>query len=177
MLQKNIKFASGFIALIWAVFLIDSFLPFLHLSSLGVKPRSVAGLAGILFMPFLHANLFHLISNSIPLFFLLFIALSYDVSSSLSAIALIIFFGGLGTWLFGAPHSVHIGASGLVFGLIGYLASIGFFRQSLKAAAVSLLVLFFYGGAILLMIIPMPGISLAGHISGFFAGVFAAKEL
>lgn len=174
--MKSIKFAFGFIAIIWAVFLLGALLPALHINSLGIRPRTFTGLAGIFFMPFLHANLYHLLSNTVPLFFLLVIARSCDAASS-SAVALIIGCGGLGTWLLGSPGSVHIGASGLVFGLIGYLVSMGLFRRSLKAAVVSLLVLFVYGGAILLLIIPMPGVSWAGHISGFLAGIFAARKL
>jgi membrane associated rhomboid family serine protease len=82
--------------------------------------------------------------------------------------------GGLAVWLFGSASAIHIGASGVVFGLVGYLLFIGLFRREWVALAVSAAVFFFYGGALLSLLQLTPGVSWSSHFYGFLAGVLAA---
>jgi membrane associated rhomboid family serine protease len=78
-------------------------------------------------------------------------------------------------WLFGAANTNHIGASGIIFGLIGFLLFIGIFRRDTGALVVSVLVFFTYGGAILSNFMPRDGVSWIGHLCGFLTGVASAK--
>jgi membrane associated rhomboid family serine protease len=172
-IADNLETTLICIALLWAVYFLNLVLPF-DLRAYGIRPRSISGLSGILFAPFLHYGLGHLLSNSLALAPLLFFSLAYSKRLTLDALILIALIGGACTWLLGGPHSVHIGASGLIFGLIGYLLAIGLFRRELVALAVSLAVAFYYGWALFSLFVVLPGVSWAGHFFGFAAGVFAA---
>ena len=77
-------------------------------------------------------------------------------------------------WLVGRPETVHIGASGVIFGLIGYLMFLGLFRRNWKAVIISVVVTLFYGGALYSFLVYVPGISWSGHFFGFLSGVLAA---
>jgi membrane associated rhomboid family serine protease len=92
----------------------------------------------------------------------------------LIAILIITLLGGGLVWVFGTANTIHIGASGLIFGLIGFLLFSGIFRREWTALFVSLAIGFFYGGALLSLLSVVPGISWSGHFFGFLAGVMAA---
>ncbi|MGO9691589.1 MAG: rhomboid family intramembrane serine protease, partial [Syntrophobacteraceae bacterium] len=143
----NLEIALICVALLWAIYLLNLVLPF-DLRIYGIKPRCISGLSGLLFAPFLHQNIGHLFSNSLALAPLLFFSLAYSRQLTLKAVIFIALIGGAGIWIFGQSHTIHIGASGIIFGLIGYLLAIGFFRRELLALMVSLLVAFYYGWAL-----------------------------
>ena len=132
-LRNNLLIALAVVGLIWAVYLVDMLLPG-ELARFGIRPRSLAGLWGIPASPFLHAGIPHLIANSGALFVLLVLALSVDRVLAAEAIVIIIVVGGGLVWLFGAPRTVHVGASGVIFGLIGFLLFAGFFRTGPQGA-------------------------------------------
>jgi membrane associated rhomboid family serine protease len=173
----NIKGALSGVAVLWGVYFVNVLLPFGDLRNFGIRPREIGGLKGIVFAPFLHGSLMHLVANTSALFFLLLISLTYDRRKTARAIAIIIAVSGIGTWVFGAPHSIHIGASSVIFGLVGFLLFVGIFRREARAVFASILVLFFYGGAILSLLVPMPGISWSGHFFGFVGGIYAARSV
>ena len=101
-------------------------------------------------------------------------SLAYSRQLTLKAVIFIALIGGAGIWIFGQSHTIHIGASGIIFGLIGYLLAIGFFlRRELLALMVSLLVAFYYGWALFSLFIVLPGVSWTGHFFGFAAGALA----
>lgn len=77
-------------------------------------------------------------------------------------------------WVFGRSNTVHIGASGIIFGLIGFLMFMGIFRREWMALVCSIVIFIFYGGALLSLLFYVPGISWTGHVFGFFTGVLAA---
>src|SRR5215472_15048047 len=108
-----------FIGAIWAVFLLSLAVPSLNLNSYGIQPRTMSGLVGIAAAPFLHENLGHILSNTVPLFILLVLLAGSQARSWAVVIDIVLLGGGL-LWLFGRP-AYHIGASGLVFGLITFL--------------------------------------------------------
>ena len=172
-LRRNIEISLAVVALLWVIFLADWFMP-ADFRLYGLRPRRVDGLAGIVFSPFLHADFRHLLSNSGALLVLLAVALSLDRKWTAEAVAIIILCGGGGVWLFGRPNTVHIGASGVIFGLIGFLVFIGLFQRRWKTLAVSLLVAALYGGVVLTLFSYASGVSWSGHFWGFAAGVLAA---
>jgi membrane associated rhomboid family serine protease len=178
--KQQITFLIGITAFLWSVEIIDWLVFRGYLDQvLGIRPRTMGGLVGIFFAPFLHGNFSHLFANTIP-----FVSLSWLVmlrnSSDWIVVTLLGALGsGLGTWLIGAPNSTHIGASGVIFGYFGFLLLRGYFERSVVAIAFSLLVTFLYGGLIwgTLPFVNAPNISWEGHLFGFIGGAIAAKLL
>lgn len=160
-------------ATLWLIFFINGFLP-VDLRYFGIHPRRLAGLWGILFCPFLHANLQHLMANTGALVVLLTVSLAYSKKLTLLACFGICFFGGSLVWLFGPPNTVHIGASGLIFGLIGFLLFQGLFRKEWKGVFFSIVVFLLYGGALTQLFVHKTGVSWSGHVFGFLSGVVTA---
>ena len=173
-LGKDVALALQITALPWIVYALDLALP-IDLRAFGLLPRSAEGLRGIFFAPFLHSGLSHLAANTGALFVLLVVSLSYSRKLTYRALLIIILGGGSLVWLLGKGHSLHIGSSGVIFGLIGFLLFIGAFRREWKALVVSVLVAFLYGGALLSLLVQSPGISWAGHFYGFITGAMAAS--
>ena len=172
-IKRAIKFALTVVVVLWGIHALNWVLP-IDLRVYGIRPRSLGGLFGIIGAPFLHGNLQHLIANSSALLILLTAALAYNRKSAFPAIGAIVGLGGLMVWVFGSASAIHIGASGAVFGLIGYLLFVGLFRQQWVALAVSAAVLLLYGGALLSLFRIIPGVSWSSHFFGFLAGVAAA---
>jgi membrane associated rhomboid family serine protease len=175
-LARNARIALLAVALMWAVFFLNTLFP-PDFRQYGVVPRQAEGLWGIFLAPFLHGSLNHLTANSGPLFVLLAVSLSFSRMLTTQALGAIVVIGGMGVWVFGRPHTVHIGASGVIFGLIGFLVFIGIFGRRWKTLVLSLVVFFAYGGAIMTLFIHMPGVSWSSHFWGFAAGVLAAWRL
>jgi len=176
-LSRNIKTALAAVACLWGIFLLGIILRqfwSLDIRSFGIQPRELDGLYGIIFWPFLHGNIYHLLSNSFALFFLLLLSLVFFKRLTIPAIVIITLVGGGAVWIFAGRNTVHIGASGLIFGLIGFMISSGIFRKELKALLLAVVVLLLYGGLLLTLTVRIPGISWHGHLFGFLAGVFAA---
>jgi membrane associated rhomboid family serine protease len=175
-LARNARIALLAVALMWAVFFLNTLFP-PDFRQYRVVPRQAEGLWGIFLTPFLHGSLNHLTANSGPLFVLLAVSLSFSRMLTTQALGAIVVIGGMGVWVFGRPHTVHIGASGVIFGLIGFLVFIGIFGRRWKTLVLSLVVFFAYGGAIMTLFIHMPGVSWSSHFWGFAAGVLAAWRL
>jgi membrane associated rhomboid family serine protease len=171
--RKNLQIALVAVSIPWLVYLVDLFLP-VDLRLYGIRPRNIEGLWGIVFSPFLHANYGHLIANTGALFVLLFVALAFRRNLTLIALLIIAVLGGGLVWVFSDVNTIHIGSSGIIFGLIGFLIFSGVFRREWRALAVSVLICLIYGGALFSLFYYMPGISWTGHFFGFFAGVLAA---
>jgi membrane associated rhomboid family serine protease len=148
-----------------------------ELTRFGVIPRTVDGLWGILFAPFIHANAAHLIANTVPLLVLGWLVLLRDARHFIPVTLLSMLGAGLCAWLLGAPNSVHIGASGVVFGYFGFLMLAGWFARSAASIAISLLVTVVWGGLVLGVLPGQPGISWQAHLGGFVGGVLAARWL
>lgn len=168
----NVQKSLFFLFTIWIVFILDIIIP-IDFNTYGILPRTFIGLIGIPASPFLHANLFHIISNSLPLFILLFLLFTFYKNESLSVIIMIIFISGFLVWLFGRK-SYHIGASGLIYGLASFLIASGIFKKNIISIIVSLIVFFLYGGLIY-GIIPMQShISWEAHLFGALTGIFCS---
>ena len=169
--------ALTLVCLIWAFFAVDSLFPFLGLHRLGIHPRSAFGLVGILFAPLLHAGLFHIAANTVPLFVMLVLLQIQNARRSLETLAQIWVLSGLGTWLIGRSGSVHIGASGLIYGLLSYLIAVGFYQRDWRSIAIGVVVLFSYGGLLWRIVPAYWFISWEGHLCGAISGVLVASWL
>ncbi|NCR16481.1 MAG: rhomboid family intramembrane serine protease [Microcystis aeruginosa LL13-03] len=160
---------ATFVAIFWLLEILDQFVFRGSLDIFGIIPHQVIGLRGILFAPFLHGDFSHLIANTVPFLILGWLVMLQETSDFFVVTGLTMLVGGLGVWLFAAPGSIHIGASILIFGYLGFLL----LRPSIL---LSILVFLLYGGAIW-GVLPSsrPGISWQGHLFGFLGGVLAAK--
>lgn len=176
-LQSHAAILGGFVALLWTIEIVDFSVFGGRLNSYGIRPRSLDGLEGILFMPFLHGSFAHLAANTLPFATLGWLIMLREISDFFVVSAVTVLVSGVGVWLTGAPNSVHIGASGLIFGYFGFLLLRGFFERSFTAILVSLIVGFFYGSLILGVLPSQPGISWQAHFFGFVGGVLAAQLL
>jgi membrane associated rhomboid family serine protease len=166
-----------FIALIWLLELIDWIIFDHSLDAYGIKPRSVSGLRGIFFMPFLHANFGHVLANTVPFIILGALVMMRRVRDFFIISIIIILVSGLGVWLFGGSGTVHIGASALVFGYLGFLLLRAYFEWSLTSIIIAVAVGLMYSGLIWGVLPVNPGVSWQGHLFGFLGGVLAAYLL
>jgi membrane associated rhomboid family serine protease len=161
--------------LMWLVEIADLVLG--DLDANGIRPREPEGLVGVVTAPFLHGGFGHLMSNTLSFLVLGgLVALSglVRVAAVIGVVALV---GGVGTWLVAAAGTVHIGASGLVFGFAAYLLARGLFSRRPLHLAVGLVVLVLYGSTLLIGLVPAAGISWAGHLFGALGGLVAARLL
>lgn len=171
-LPKNIQI---FLLAIWVIYAVDLVLPMFNFNVFGIRPRELSGLWGILFSPFLHANLGHIISNSIALVGTSILLRFAIVSDKLPWVLMFCaVFSGIGVWLF-STAGVVVGASGVIYGLIGYLFANAYFNPSIKSWAIALVSLAGFGGAVLSLFTFSPFVSWSGHFWGFVAGVVFAS--
>ena len=163
------------VAIMWVVKIIEV-LFHLDFSFLGVKPVSPEGIPGIFLFHFIHGDWQHLFANTIPIL-VLGSALYYFYRPIANRILLILIFSvGLLTWC-GARGGVHIGASGLVYGLTFFLMLSGFIRKDKKLIIISLVVVFLYGSLVWGLYPKYAienNISWEGHLSGFVMGIVLA---
>lgn len=173
--QTQLMVIGSFIVLIWALEILDAFVLRENLDALGIRPRSIEGLRGIFLAPLLHGGFGHLIANTIPLAVLGWLVLTTRRLAKFVLISLIVvLIGGLGTWLVAPRTSLHIGASGLIFGYFGFLLAIAYFERSIQSFLLAVLVILFYGGMIFGVFPRQDGISWQSHLFGLFGGGTAA---
>jgi membrane associated rhomboid family serine protease len=164
--------AGALLAGVWIAWL-SAWLLGWQLDDLGIVPRHVNGLIGIVAAPFAHASFDHLMSNTLPLGVLATLTLYCYPRAARLALPLIWLLSGLGVWLF-ARDSVHVGASGIVHGLMLFLFVIGLLRRDRLAVVTSLVVFFLYGGMLLSVLPHEERVSFEYHLAGAVAGVLAA---
>lgn len=166
---RYLLYLTGFI---WLVFFLGIFTP---ITSLGIVPRHIHGLPGIIFSPFIHGSITHLATNTAALLVLTGFLIYLEGGRTFFIMAGAAILSGAGTWLIGRGDSVHIGASGVIYGILGYLLSAGIFRRDLRSVAVSVLVFFIYGGLIFGVFPSDSFISWESHLCGFFSGIFLSS--
>jgi membrane associated rhomboid family serine protease len=164
--------AMGLVAGIWLAWL-GAFLLGWDMDDLGIRPRDLHGLVGILTAPFVHASFEHLMSNTLPLGLLAAITLYAYPRAARYALPLIWIASGLGVWLWARP-SLHVGISGIVHGLMFFLFVIGLIRRDRLGVSISLLVFFLYGGMTMSVLPHEENISFEYHMAGAIAGVISA---
>ncbi|MFK7996760.1 MAG: rhomboid family intramembrane serine protease [Granulosicoccus sp.] len=169
-IKRDIGVVAAFIVLIWIVFALDYFLP---LEQLGLVPRTLRGLTGIVAMPFLHGDFKHLLGNTVPLAVTMLL-LAGSRANSGGILILITVLCGAGLWLFGR-EALHIGASGVVFGLIGFHVFAGIFEKRLQSVIISIVVGLLYASTVFNGIMPFQkGVSWEGHLIGAISGALVA---
>ncbi|MBI3045221.1 MAG: rhomboid family intramembrane serine protease [Betaproteobacteria bacterium] len=170
------RIALGGVAMIWAIHLLNAGLD-LELARFGVRPRELAGLPGILLAPLLHGGFAHLVANSAPLLVLGTGLLYLYPSSALKVLPAVYLGPGIAVWLFARASSVHVGASGLVYGLFSYILVAGVIRRDRRAIAASLLVCFLYGTLVWGVLPIRPGVSWETHLAAALIGLTLAIAL
>jgi len=145
----------------------------LNLSNYGIYPRNFSGLKGVLFAPFLHGDASHLINNAIPLLILGTTLFYFYKEIALKVFLWIFLMGGFWTWV-SAREAMHIGASGVIYGLFSFLLISGFIRRNIQLIAISFFVVFIYGSMIWGIFPIKKHISFESHFWGFVAGLILA---
>jgi membrane associated rhomboid family serine protease len=161
------------VGLMWLSEIVDTAIGH-RLDDYGIKAREADGLPGIVTAPFLHLGFGHLIANTLPLVVLGGLIAFGGAARLWKVTAVVALLGGLGTWLVSPPHTITIGASGLVFGYAGYLVSRGLFTRRIGQFLIGVAVILIWGGALLASLLPQEGISWQGHLFGGIAGIVAA---
>lgn len=171
--QSNASILAFVLILLWAIFFISRAFPPILL--LGIIPRQIRGLPGILFMPLLHANFNHLFFNSIPLVVLSNFILINGLTYYLGVTLMITILSGIGTWCFAKP-GLHIGASGLITGYWGFLVSNIYQSGTVTTLILGLISVYYFAGIFLGIFPKEKGISWEAHLFGLLAG-FATSYL
>lgn len=168
---------GSFVLLFWGLEILDQLILRHRLNRLGIQPRTQIGLRGILFAPLLHGSWQHLIANTVPFVVLGWLILWRSLDDFGIVTVVVWLVSGLGVWLLGGSHSLHLGASGVIFGYLGFLLSRSYFDRDLTSAAVSALVVLLYGPLIWGILPVRRGISWQGHLCGLIGGIAAARYL
>ena len=174
--RAGFQLVLGMVAVMWVEEIVDQAAD-ANLDQYGIEPREPDGLVGILTAPFLHAGFDHLTSNTVPF---LVMGLAIALAGALRVVtvtAIVMLVGGLGTWLVAPENTVHIGASGVVFGYATYLLVRGFYNRRALELLMGLIVGALWGSALLSGLVPREGISWQGHLFGAIGGVVAARVL
>lgn len=169
----GVRVIAGFLALLYVLEAVDVLLAH-RLDRLGIRPRLVEGLDGIVFAPLLHLGWMHLLANTLPLAVLGYLILCSGLARWVAVTAVVWVVGGVGTWVTGDSGSLHLGASVLVFGWLAYLLLRGFFSRSAGQILIGAVIFVLYGSALLGVLPGQPGISWQGHLFGAAGGVLAA---
>lgn len=170
--RQSAFYAIMIVLVLWLVKLVESYFE-ISFVKWGIHPRVWEDLSGILFSPFIHGDLMHLYSNTIPLFVLCTGLLYYYRISALWVLLFIYLMGGTAVWIF-ARDSWHIGVSGIIYGLIAFIFFSGLFRKEAPAVALSLIVVFLYGSMIWGVLPIQPGVSWEAHLYGALSGIIAS---
>jgi membrane associated rhomboid family serine protease len=170
----GVQVVLALLAAMWLLEVVDVALDH-RLDQYGIEPRDPDGLVGVVAAPFLHADFGHLIANTIPFVTLGIIIGLQGVARVLAVTGIVVVVSGLGTWLVGPDNSIHIGASGIVFGYAAYLLARGIFNRDVIEIAIGLGVAAIWGTALLGGLVPQDGVSWQGHFFGAVGGVVAAR--
>lgn len=174
--ERGLALVALMAVLMWAAEIVDAGLGG-DLDAYGIEPRDTDGLVGVAAAPFLHGGFGHLIGNTVP-FLLLGGAIALAGLARVAWVTVIVAaIAGVGTWLTAPAGTIHIGASGIVFGYATYLISRAVFSRSLVHAAIGVVVLALYGTTLATGVLPEDGISWQGHLFGGIGGVAAAWVL
>jgi membrane associated rhomboid family serine protease len=171
-LIMSIIIPLGFVALLWGIKLCEIIFK-LDFIRFGLLPGSINGIPGILFGPMIHANIKHLLSNTLPLLLLGSGIIYFYKKSSYKVIAIIYLGTGILDWIF-ARKAYHIGASGLIYGFVAFLFFSGVIRRDTRAIALALLVTLLYG-SLIWGVLPLDReVSWESHLFGSVIGIFCA---
>ena len=171
---SRLKFPIFFTLIMWAVHIFQ-YITHLSLLRFGIMPRDTQGLDGILFAPVLHSNFTHITSNSAPLIVSMVMIWIFYKKVALKSFILIYLLTGMAVWLFAInSHSIHVGASGVVYGLVSFIFWSGVFRRNVKSIVLALIIIFLYSGMLYGVLPTQTGVSWESHLFGAIVGAFVA---
>lgn len=170
---KIIQFPTYLVLTIWFVHILKLALN-LSLGNYGLMARDGAGFIGVFTSPFIHGSFQHLISNSVPLFVMTLIIIFFYRRIAYQSMLLIYVLTGLTVWAFARENVIHIGASGVVYGLVSFVFWTGIFRRNVKSIMLALIITFLYSGLFLGVLPNQPGISWESHLFGGLVGILVA---
>jgi membrane associated rhomboid family serine protease len=174
--RTAIGIVIALVALMWVLEVVDVALDH-RLDQYGIEPRDPDGLDGVVAAPFLHVGFGHLLANTLP-FVVMGVVIAFEGPLRLVGVtALVAIVSGLGTWLVAPDNTIHLGASGVVFGYATYLIARGLFNRRAGELAIGAGVALLWGGALLGGLEPQRGISWQGHLFGALGGLLAAWAL
>jgi membrane associated rhomboid family serine protease len=173
---RAVQLLLAMVLLMWALEIVDTGLDN-RLDRHGIVPREAEGLDGVIAAPFLHVGFGHLIANTLPLVAMGLVIALEGAWRLLGVTAIVALVSGLGTWLIAPADTIHLGASGVVFGYATYLMARGLFNRRPMEIAIGAVVALLWGGALLAGLEPQQGISWQGHLFGAIGGVVAARVL
>jgi len=174
-LKRSFAAVASFTAVLWLIKIVEMMVG-ANFARYGVYPGQLSGLTGVIWAPLIHTSFSHLLANTAPLL-LLGTALLYGYPRSAKIVIPAVYFGsGLGVWLF-ARDAFHVGASGLTFGFMFFVFTVGVLRWDKRATALSLVVFFLYGGMIWGIFPSKPDISFESHFFGAMIGIVLAVLL
>lgn len=171
--KKHLFLVLLCVGLLWVVFIVDTALPdsVVDLRKWGIRPRTISGFFSIAAAPFLHVDFWHLLANTLPLVILGWILVVSGRALFVRVCVVTALTSGAGAWAFGQGDLVHEGASGVLFGLLGFLLARGWFARRLSWALTSLGVGLFYLGQVLSLLRDDARLSWSSHFWGFAGGI------
>ena len=168
----NVYIVIALVAVLWVSFLLQHF-GYADTFAYGILAKQPIGLRGIIFSPFIHGNLEHLVSNSLPVMVLLMVLLNAYPECRWRVLLFIHLVSGALVWCFSPLGSNHIGISGIIYGIAAFLIASGFMRQHRNHIAIAIFVALSYGGMVI-GFIPVEGVSWQSHVFGAWSGALAA---
>lgn len=173
---SGVRVVLWLVGAMWALEVIDAATPG-PLDALGIQPRDLDGLPGIVLAPLLHLGFGHLMANTVSLV-ALGLLIAFEGARRVAAVTVIAALAsGLGVWLLAPASSITVGASGVVFGYAAYLIARGVVSRRALHIVVGVIVLVFWGTGLLAGLVPQAGVSWQGHLFGAVGGVLAAQML
>lgn len=172
-IAESVLFPFLFVALLWIIKLMEHFSE-VSLAKLGILPRTFNGILGITTAPLIHGDIYHLGSNTLPLLILGIIIMYFYRATAASLFLWIYVFTGAMVWLLADGTGYHLGASGLIYGLVSFLFFSGLIRKDRRSLALALLVTFVYGGMVWGVLPIYKGVSWESHLFGGLVGGFCA---
>jgi membrane associated rhomboid family serine protease len=173
--MSKFKYPMILLAMMWLVYIVNNLIFNHPLDHFALYPRQFSHLPGIFITPFLHANFYHILNNSIMFLILSTIICVYNEDIYLYVVGFVMVSSGLAMWLFSSTSVV--GASGLVFGLFGAVFGIAFYCRKVFFIIAAALLAYMYGYSMTLGLVPQDGISFIGHASGLVMGFISGSAV
>lgn len=176
-LGRHVSLLAAIVAIMWAIEIWDQLFWGGRLDGYGIRPRTWGGLGQVFVAPWLHVGFGHLAANTVPLIVLGWLVMVRHMRDFVVVVLVSALVSGLGIWLLGGPRTIHLGASGVIFGLLGALFARAYFERSWLSLGLAVVAGFLYGGMLWGVLPGTPGVSWLGHFFGFVGGVLAARLL